>query len=174
MVELVQETIQSRKKVMPFFVNYGDHQKCKQTKNTRYLISQQQYPDSVSCFQRLAGWTPLTNLVLVKSLCPITLFSWPFIGQTGIHFFPPFVDALWTIFVHTFCGHFSGQFFGHILLTLFVNTFCEHFLWTLFVFVCLFIYAVLSISVQDLVLTPYLVNTNSLRPIIQTLWCRFT
>ena len=59
-------------------------------------------------------------------------------------FFPSiFVDVLWKIFGHTFCGHFSGQFFGHILLTLFVNTFCEPFLWTLFVDTfsfCLFVY----------------------------------
>ena len=51
-VELGQETIQSRNKVLLFILNYGDHPKLT---NTRSSMSQQQYPHKVSCSQHLAG-----------------------------------------------------------------------------------------------------------------------
>ena len=44
-------------------------------KSTRYSISER-YPDSVSCFQQLAGWTPLRKFLLVESPCfTLSIFS---------------------------------------------------------------------------------------------------
>ena len=67
-VELCQETIQSRNEVFPFFLNYGDHPRnVNKPTNTIYSSSQQQYPYSVSCYQHLAGWTPLRKFFPSKS-----------------------------------------------------------------------------------------------------------
>ena len=55
-VELGQENIESRNEVFKFFLNYGDHpQNVNKLTNTIYSSSQEQYPDSVSCYQHLAG-----------------------------------------------------------------------------------------------------------------------
>ena len=50
--------------------------------NTGYSFSEQRYPDSVSCFQQLAGWTPLRKFFLVEGQCfTLSFFLNPLLGR---------------------------------------------------------------------------------------------
>ena len=71
--------------------------------NIRYWTSEQQYPESVSCFQQLAGWTPLKKFFLVKSqfynnnknLNPLGMISFETILQIFVNFFTLPICSRW-------------------------------------------------------------------------------
>jgi hypothetical protein len=54
--------------------------------NIRYSTSQQQYLDSVSSFQHLAGWTPLRKFFLVQGLFYKEIFSYPLLDWHDSHY----------------------------------------------------------------------------------------
>ena len=61
---------------------HGDHPKnVSKLTNIRYSTSEQQYPDSVSCFQHLAGWTPLRKLFLEKAYFTKSFFLNPLLDS---------------------------------------------------------------------------------------------